>query len=219
MIRKSSSSAKKSYAGILIDRRFNSIDKQQEAVVYLMNCLRYRVNIALNEQTNPSGANQSQGQSLRAKKPATSQPSIQNRISLYDTLLELLEGFDSSGRAEIFRLLLERRSAIPLFLPNGEHHLPILKLLTKTNGGDQPICIGEDVNLLRLTVISCRQKEDSKTAELLKEVFHLDSFHREDFSREGFTRESMAAETWLHPVSKRDERTSSFDGAELRRRL
>ena len=117
-IRKSSSSPRKSFADIFIDRRFASIDKQQEPTLYLMNCLRYRVNIALNEQgVSPSGG--SQGQSLRVKKSATSQPSLQNRISLYDTLLEQLEGFDSSGRAEIFRLLLERRSAIPLFLPNG----------------------------------------------------------------------------------------------------
>ena len=81
----------------------------------------------------------------------------------------------------------------------------MLKLLTKSNGGDQPICLGDDVNLLRLTVISCRQKEDSKTAELLREVFHLDSFHREDFSRECFTRESTTAEIGLGCVLPQNE--------------
>lgn len=188
----------------MIDRRFDSINKQQETVAYLMNCLRYRVIIALNDQGNPDGVNQSQGQSLRTKKSLTaSQPSLQNRISLYDTLLELLEEFDSSGRAEIFRLLLERRSAVPLFLPNGEHHLPMFKLLTKT-GSEHPICLGEDVRLLRLAVISCRKKEDSKTAELLKEVFHIESLHREDFSRNCFTREMTTAEIGLGCVLPQD---------------
>ena len=60
--------------------------------------------------------------------------------------------------------------------------------------------------MLRLTVISCRQKEDSKTAELLKEVFHLDSFHREDFSREGFTRESTTAEIGLGCILPQNEK-------------
>ena len=118
--------------------------------------------------------------------------------SRYDTLLKLLEGFDASGRAEIFRLLLERRSTIPLFLPNGEHHLSILRLLNKTIGSDQSVCIGEDTNLLRLTVISCRQKEDSQTAELLKGVLHLNSLHWEDFSEADCnTRESTTAEIGL----------------------
>ena len=170
-----------------------------------MNCLRYRVKISLNDNDNADRHNQPAIQSLRNRKPAVS-VAQSNRISLYDTLLDLLEEFDASGRAEIFRLMFERRSAIPLFLPNGEHHLPMLKLLNKTHGSDKTICIGEDVGLLRLTVISCREKEDSKTAELLKEVFHLDSLHREDFSMNCFTLESTTAEIGLGCVLPRGEK-------------
>ena len=47
--------------------------------------------------------------SLRAVQSAAA--SLPIRISLYDTLLRLLADFDASGRADIFRLLLERRSA------------------------------------------------------------------------------------------------------------
>ena len=82
----------------------------------------------------------------------------------------------------------------------------MLKLLNKTHSSDQTICIGEDVHLLRITVISCREKKDSKTSELLKEVFHLDSLHREDFSTGCFTLESTTAEIGLGCVLPRGEK-------------
>ena len=189
----------KSYAGMLIDRRFDTIKKQEEATAYLMNCLRYRMDIRLddcNNNSQPIQTNERQSiQSLRIKK--SPHPANEFQASLYDTLLDLLKEFDASGRAEIFRLLLERRSAIPLFLPSGEHHLPMLRLLNKTVKSSQTICIGADVTLLRLAVISCRKKKDSKMNELLKEVFHFNSLHRDDFSRRFVTRESVAAELGL----------------------
>ena len=149
-----------------------------------MNCLRYRVKIQLNDPENNE----------------------QNRLSIYETLLDLLQEFDASGRAEIFRLLLERRSPIPLFLPNGEHHLLMLKLLNRTTANREMVCIGEDVDLLRVTIISCREKEDSQTAELLKDVFNVDSLHREDFASNCFTRKSTTAEIALGCVQPRGEK-------------
>ena len=161
-----------------------------------MNCLRYRMDIRLSDNNSVEASKSKSVQSWRSKKSSV-RPANEKGTSLYDTLLNLLGEFDASGRAEIFRLLLERRSPIPLFLPNGEHHLAVLGLLNKTISSDQTVCIGEDINLLRLTVISCRKKADSKVTELLKEVFHLDSLHREDFARNCYTRESITAEIGL----------------------
>ena len=116
--------------------------------------------------------------SLRAVQSAAA--SLPIRISLYDTLLRLLADFDASGRADIFRLLLERRSAChPAVSSQWRAPLSILRLLTKVVCSNQIVCLGDDVHLLRLAVISCRKKEDSKTAELLKDAFHLDSLQRE----------------------------------------
>ena len=99
--------------------------------------------------------------------------------------------------------------AIPLFLPNGEHHLSILRLLNKVIDSNQTVCLGDDVHLLRLAVISCRKKEDSKTAELLKDAFHLESHQREDFAIDCFTREATTSEIGLGcvlpPQSERSE--------------
>ena len=135
-----------SYAGIPIDRRFDSIEKREKATIYLLNCLRYRVKIALNEFSTVSTADIGQNarpvQSSRTKE-STSAPKqvVKTRISLYNSLIDLLEEFDASGWAEIFRLLLERRSPIPLFLPNGHHHLPMLRLLNKAISNRKIICI------------------------------------------------------------------------------
>jgi len=188
----------KSYVGILIDRRFNSIKKKEEPTAYLMNCLRYRIDVCLDDFGDKVSTEATEGQSLRSKKSlVSSTKQTKMQTSLYDTLLNLLGEFDASGRAEIFRLLLERRSGIPLFLPNGENHLAVFRLLNKAIDDKRFVCVGKDVNLLRLTVISCRKKTDSKAAELLKEVFHLDTLHREDFAKNCFTRELMTAEIGL----------------------
>jgi hypothetical protein len=52
--------------------------------------------------------------------PGTKESSRTKKRSLYDTLLKLLDKFDAAGVAEIFRLLLERRTAIPLFVPDSK---------------------------------------------------------------------------------------------------
>jgi len=164
-----------------------------------MNCLRYRMDVRQNVSHDiPTVTSESHPvRSLRSKKTAVVSTQRANKASLYDTLLRLIGEFDASGRAEIFRLLLERRSTIPLFLPNGENHLAVLSLLNKTIDCNQTVCIGEDLNLLRVAVISCRKKEDSKASELLKEVFHLNSLHREDFSRRSVTCEPITADIGL----------------------
>jgi hypothetical protein len=39
-------------------------------------------------------------------------------VSLYDALVKLLKQFDSAGRTEILRLLIERRFTAPIFIPS-----------------------------------------------------------------------------------------------------
>jgi len=95
--------------------------------------------------------------------------------------------------------------------PNGEPHLSILRLLNKVVCSNQTVCLGDDVHLLRLTVISCRKKEDRKTTELLKDAFHLDSLQREDFAIDCFKREATTSEIGLGcvlpPQSERSDRS------------
>ena len=138
---------------------------------------------------------------LTFKGPTSSRRGASNSrklaISLYDTLLALLQECDAAGRVEIFRLLLERRCSIPQILPNGEQHLPLLKLVHKDVGGDVKVCLGEDVALMRVAIISCREKHQSQTTELLKEIFHIESLHREDLSNGSTTAQPTTAELGL----------------------
>lgn len=97
-----------------------------------------------------------------------------NTYRLYDRLLQLVDKFDASGVAEIFRLLLERKSAIPLFSPSSKiHYTSLLRHITLPS--KRNIRLGEDKTLMRVAVISCRKRNESQTSDLLKSLFHIDS--------------------------------------------
>ena len=103
-----------------------------------------------------------------------------SKKSLYDTLLQLIDEFDASGIAETVRLLLERRTAIPLFVPQSKNHfLNLFRHITLPGISNT---MGEDESLLRVAVISCRQRKQSQTCEILKNLFNIESIHRQDLS-------------------------------------
>jgi hypothetical protein len=113
--------------------------------------------------------------------------------SPYDMMLQLIDEFDATGIAEIFRLLLERRAAIPLFVPKSkEHYLSLLKHVTLPRIAN--ISLGKDKSLHRVAVISCGQRDKSQTCDILKSVFNIDSLHALDLSKSNITSENMLAE-------------------------
>jgi hypothetical protein len=118
---------KKPYIAFLIDRPFNATvtKDEEETTLNLMNCLRYRLNLGLHskgigqksedddaelEALIALSLGSSSSRSLLTSGTKESPPT--NKKILYDTLLKLVDEFDAAGVAEIFRLLLERRSAI-----------------------------------------------------------------------------------------------------------
>ena len=174
--------------------------EKNEHTNYLMNCLRHRVNFPeLENANNDSSAAILPGitnprkivRRLAANKNKPNEGT--HNVSLYDTLLLLIDEFDITGVVEIFRLLLERRSAIPLFIPaSKKQHLDILKYISLDNFSD--VSMGEDKSLLRVAVVSCREKSQSQSSELLKGLFHIDSVHYHDFKKRCITSESITAE-------------------------
>ncbi len=118
---------------------------------------------------------------------------VEGDASLYDTFLQLISEFDATGIAEIFRLLLERRAAIPLLVPESKKHY--LKLLSHVFlPRIANISLGDDKSLQRVAVISCRQMDQSQTCDILKSVFNIDSLHAIDLSNSNITSETMLAE-------------------------
>ena len=205
---KSSNRERKSYAAFLVDMPFNANvmrekDDDQESIYHLMNCLRYRLVLApkkIKQSISSDATSSRQDSNIPAWKASLRQPpnsvqdsssAVQRGKSLYDTLLQLIDEFDAAGAAEIFRLLLERRSAIPLFVPESKkHHLQLLKHITLPDG----IRLGEDKSMVRIAVLSCRKRNKSQTYEILKNIFNIESVHRYDFQTNCITSESLSAE-------------------------
>jgi hypothetical protein len=189
---------KKPYAAFLVDRPFsNEAQRDENSSVTLMNCLRYRLRIALNLKNSVKVLRTPF--SLRSPSPSnsslTTKDNNENKqnYSVYDALLRLIDEFDATGIAEIYRLLLERRTAIPLFVPQSKKHF--LSLLGHISlPGIDNTSLGEEKSLFRIAVISCRQRNQSQTCDILKSVFNIDSLHSHDFTTRNISSENMLAE-------------------------
>ena len=159
-----------------------------------MNRLRYRLNLDPESACSTESASSETAEAFPESFDIFS--TIENKIipsgqSLYDVLLNLINEFDSSGAAEIFRLLLERRSAIPVFNPlSKKHHLNLLSHIALPGIGS----IGEDKTLMRFAVVSCRKRNESQTSEILKSLFNIDSIHCYDFKKDNITSVGLTAE-------------------------
>jgi hypothetical protein len=133
---------KRSYADFLIDRPCKDEAQREDDVKFiLMNCLRYRLRIPTELKFGTEVNNTSTNSRVE---------------SVYDTLMQVIDQFDATGIVEIYRLSLERRSAVPLFLPKSKFHfLGLLRhvILPRINN----ISMGDDKSLMRVAVISCRQ--------------------------------------------------------------
>ena len=107
-------SRKKPYSDFLIDEHFNE-QKKEDIEFILRNCLRYRLRIPTKLKFGTQVNNTSTSSRVE---------------SVYDTLMQVIDQFDATGIVEIYRLLLERRSAVPLFLP-AHFKLHFLELLSR----------------------------------------------------------------------------------------
>lgn len=192
---------RKPYAALLIDRPLSKI--KEDNSIYLMSCLRYRMRLAVSSPSVSRIESATTGKDmadyLQAFEVTNSSPVIGDNttsVSLYDTLLDLVDEFDAAGKEEIFRLLLERRSAIPLFIPDSNsNHLMLLQDISKTLSiSSKSINMGKDKSLGRVAIVSCRNRSKSQTPELLKSLFHVESLHRQDFAKNCATEYPTTAE-------------------------
>jgi hypothetical protein len=113
-----------------------------------MNCLRYRLHFALN--LNDTELNNENIFDSMLEEEDFAMPNQISEMdscqSMYDNLLQLIDEFDATGAVEIFRLLLERRTAIPLFIPDSnKHHLNLLRHVSLP--GVDHVRLGEDKTL------------------------------------------------------------------------
>ena len=195
---------RKSYSDLLIDGHFNANvnteqDGDQNFVDHIIKCLRHRLHLA------PKISGHSTSVLSNAVQDSSS--TVRKVKSLYDTLLQLIDEFDAAGAVGIFNLLLERRSAIPSFVPKSKkHHLQLLKHIPLPDG----TLLGEDKSMMRIAVFSCRKRNERQTCEILKNIFHIESFHRYDFQTNCITSEILSAEIGFGCVKMEGDKFQPF---------
>ena len=168
---------KETYAAFLTDKQFNQ-DQNEEMMFHLIKSLRYRHCLPLDSKKNGMNISpEEDGFDIVSFLAETDDGSIFSekeevyRKGMYETLLQIIDEYDAAAVGEIFRPLLDRRIAIPLFQPNSKkHYLSLLRHITLP--GVDGIRLGEDKTLMRVAVISCRQQKQSQTTEIIKSLFH-----------------------------------------------
>ncbi|KAH3758450.1 up-regulator of cell proliferation [Pelomyxa schiedti] len=193
------------YSRLLVDRPLN-LDPQVSLENTLLDCLRHRLELPgdrpSGDQTVEPVHAESAADDLEIvgdddddnnENNITLGPSLS--LSVYDSLARLLLSHDSTGQAEIFRLILERRCAAPLLVPS--------EFMPSPPSGLQPFCflvdslkfvdivgtdgavinVATDQSALRVAVVSeCRDTGQSQTGDLLQSVFNVHSFRTHCFS-------------------------------------
>ncbi|CAF3310766.1 unnamed protein product [Rotaria sp. Silwood2] len=102
--------------------------------------------------------------------------------TIYDILIHILNYSDLLSQIELFRLLLERRTAVPILLPSNNLKAPAYSYLidalsfvpTKLSQ-QREYNLSSDCSLLRIAILSMRPLKQSESSEWMKQVFSCHS--------------------------------------------
>jgi hypothetical protein len=98
----------------------------------------------------------------------------------YDALIELLDASDVLSQVELFRLLFERRSPVPILTPTRSnppffYHVKPLTFANVKLSTENDCNLASNTTLFRIAIISIRNVSQSETVEFLKQVFACNS--------------------------------------------
>ncbi|KDO24993.1 hypothetical protein SPRG_09723 [Saprolegnia parasitica CBS 223.65] len=102
------------------------------------------------------------------------------RPVMLDALLGLTSPLTPTARAEVFRLMLDRRLLVPYLVPSdtGLFRSEATPLgLIETFIGTQRASLMRDTSVTRVAVVSERPTKNSVTKDWIKGTFHVDSMH------------------------------------------
>ena len=164
------------YRDWAVDRPLVSTD---QPIKRLIDILRHRLDIKLlssvTSSTQTASNNKAVARSL-LQKSTLLKPSLVNANSVYDTLIQLTTSSDVLSQVELFRLLFERRSLVPLLTPSKSecpfsYHIKPLTFINVKLSSENECNLSSDTLLFRVAVISMRDVKESESRELLKQVF------------------------------------------------
>ena len=164
------------YRDWAVDRSLVSTD---QPIRRLIDILRHRLDIKLFSPAASSVQSVSNSKAVARsllQKTTLPKSSAINTNSVYDALIQLTTSSDVLSQVELFRLLLERRSLVPLLTPRQSecpfsYHIRPLTFINVKLSSDSGCNLSSDTSLFRVAVISMRDVKESESRELLKQVF------------------------------------------------
>jgi hypothetical protein len=101
--------------------------------------------------------------------------------TIYDILIHLLNHSDLLGQIELFRLLMERRVALPLLTPTNytlclyKYHINPLTFMATKISGQRELNLSVDTSLYRIAIISMRPVKEQESIQWMQYVFSCQS--------------------------------------------
>ena len=178
------------YCNWAIDRRLASSDKP---IKHLIDILRHRLDITLftsvvsSDQSVKSTKTlvrnllmQTTSKALSHANTTINAPLTSAGNTAYDALIQLTDTSDVLSQAELFRLLLERRSAVPILTPTRSnppffYYVKPLAFANVKLGTENHCNLASNTALFRVAIISMRTIDQSENVEFLKQVFACNS--------------------------------------------
>jgi hypothetical protein len=125
---------------------------------------------------------QQDGNGATAASASFVSPSCSQYQTIYDVLIHIISYSDLLSQIELFRLLIERRTAIPIIIPSlnfaaQPYSYPInaLSFVNTKLSGQREYNLASDCSLLRIALLSMRPLQQSEGSEWMKQVFSCHS--------------------------------------------
>ncbi|CAF3723286.1 unnamed protein product [Rotaria sp. Silwood1] len=179
------------YSDWAIDRPLASNDKP---IKRLIDILRHRLDIKLFTSVTSSHQSSSNNTKALARNllmQTTSQnlspvnatayvPTSSPGNTAYDALIQLVDTSDVLSQVELFRLLFERRSPVPILTPTRSnppffYYAKPLTFASVKLSTENYCNLGSNTTLYRIAIISMRRAGQSESVEFLKQVFACNS--------------------------------------------
>ncbi|CAF0959109.1 unnamed protein product, partial [Didymodactylos carnosus] len=174
------------YTDWLVDR---PLPTTNTPIVRFMDELRHRLKItsslitesrSIEATTQRSGGLSSTW--TKSKEKQASYATIPSSYSVYNTLIHLVNHSDISSQIELFRLIIERRSAVPILVPNldrlfltdelpFQYNIDALSFVNTKLAQQRDFNLAYDCSLIRIAIISMRSIQHSESSEWMKQIF------------------------------------------------
>ncbi|EQC40123.1 hypothetical protein SDRG_02774 [Saprolegnia diclina VS20] len=150
-------------------------DKTTDLPGLIWYTLKHRLSLVKELYSSASGA-----KGKRVARRASARDEAPQGPAVFDALLTLVDSLTPTARAEVYRLLLDRRCLVPFLVPSSDFGfrseasaLSLVETLLLRGKAS----LMRETSVKRVAVVSERATRSSATKDWIKNVFHVDSVH------------------------------------------